>query len=157
MKAWTVFFLLWVASGGASTYVVGRGISKHNMFLRRYLPWTVMAWLSFSAVAAEITRQYLTIYPFPLSLCLAAAIALLLLGVCSGWLAGWFIGGDGLGIAADAVAGMLGSFLTGWIEITLSYNHPSYIIPLSILGAAFGTMVLRLWARAQLSFQESRN
>lgn len=150
---WTFFFLLWAALGAVSAYFILRGVHGHSYAARKYLAWTIAIWLSFSGIAAEITRQYLNIYPFPLVLCLAGMIGLVLAGIFTGGVAGWFIGGRGLGVAADAAAGALGCVLTGWMEVTLSYNHASYILPLSVLGGTFATMILRLCARDPMIFR----
>ena len=67
-------------------------------------------------------------------------IALIVLGLVAGWLAGMVMRGGGYGIVGDIVLGILGALIGGWItgivtgqDVTLSFNLPSLLV--AVLGA----------------------
>jgi uncharacterized membrane protein YeaQ/YmgE (transglycosylase-associated protein family) len=114
-----------------------------------------LAWLFFSAGAAEVTRYYLTFAPFSHLVWAMSGLAVGVIGTLGGLATGWFIGGSSFGIAADILAGILGALVVGWAEITSSYNYFDCVVALIVLGPVFATLALRLYARAKNSAQRS--
>ena len=59
------------------------------------------------------------------------------IGLVAGWLANLFIKGDGYGLIANLVIGLIGSLLGGWLAQLLSFDDISLlgIIIASIVGA----------------------
>ena len=59
------------------------------------------------------------------------------IGLVAGWLANLFIKGDGYGLIANLIIGLIGSLLGGWLAQLLSFDDISLlgIIIASIVGA----------------------
>ena len=59
------------------------------------------------------------------------------IGLVAGWLANLFIKGDGYGLIANLVIGLIGSLLGGWLAQLITFDDISLlgIIIASIVGA----------------------
>lgn len=142
-NVWAIWFGAWLLAGawlGLSVLQRRRG---REVASRKQLVGSILLWSLFSAVAAEVTRQALIVYRPSLLLCAAVIFALMLVGAVAGWLSAWFAGSVS---PADIVAGIIGAWLVGWMEIVLSYNPRSYVLPVSALGAVFATFAARIAA-----------
>jgi len=140
---WMIWFLLWMLAGAWLYFAIFQGMGRRSMSSRRRIT-LIGGWTTFSAVAAEVTRQSLNGYSPSFRLCAAVIIAFMLIGAAAGFLAASFINLRWSVSQSDIVAGIVGAWLAGWIEITLSYNPMSYVLPIAVIGAVFGTVATRI-------------
>jgi uncharacterized membrane protein YeaQ/YmgE (transglycosylase-associated protein family) len=139
--------MVWMGIGVFALTAIARAMREHGRLVRIMLAVVVPGWSLFSCIAAEVTRLYLLVYPFPLFLCAFGLLGFAIVGATTGYLAGWFIGGKGFGIRCDLAAGALGAVIAGCIEVTLSYNHVGYVVAISVIGGGFVAFLFRLLAR----------
>jgi uncharacterized membrane protein YeaQ/YmgE (transglycosylase-associated protein family) len=64
-----------------------------------------------------------------------------IIGLAAGWLVGQLSKGEGLGILADIVVGMVGAILGGFLLPTLDVSIWGGLLD-SLIAAAFGAFVL---------------
>lgn len=64
-----------------------------------------------------------------------------LIGLAAGWLAGQLVKGDGFGILADLVVGMIGAILGGFLLPTIGVSGWGGLLD-SLIVATFGAVVL---------------
>ena len=70
-------------------------------------------------------------------------IALLLVGLVAGWLAGKLIDGTGFGIVGDIIIGIIGAFIGNWLLGALGIFIGMGIVG-AIISATIGAIVLLL-------------
>lgn len=143
VEMWMVWFLAWMLASGWLYLAALQGMGRRRMSSRRRLT-SIVGWTLFSAVAAEITRQSFIAYRPTFGLCAAVIIGLMLVGAGAGSLTASFISLHWSVSQSGVVAGIVGAWLAGWIEITLSYNPMSYVLPIAVIGAVFGTVATRI-------------
>jgi uncharacterized membrane protein YeaQ/YmgE (transglycosylase-associated protein family) len=68
-------------------------------------------------------------------------IALLLVGLVAGWLAGKLIDGTGFGIVGDIIVGVIGAFIGNWLLGALGFFIGMGLIG-AIISATIGAVVL---------------
>ena len=73
-------------------------------------------------------------------------LAILLVGLVAGWLAGQIVRGAGFGLIGDIVIGILGAFIGNWMLPRLGV-HLGVGIAAEIVDAAIGAIVLLLVLR----------
>ena len=67
----------------------------------------------------------------------------LLIGAVAGWLAGVILKGGGFGLIGNIIAGVVGSFVGGWLFKTLGISLAAGLLG-TILTAAIGAIVVLL-------------
>ncbi|HEY6059894.1 MAG TPA: GlsB/YeaQ/YmgE family stress response membrane protein [Gemmatimonadales bacterium] len=77
-------------------------------------------------------------------------IWLLLIGLVAGWLAGKVMRGQGYGVLADMVIGVIGAFLGGWIFglLHISAGGLFGLLVMAFVGAVVLIWLVRLVKRA---------
>ena len=143
LGVWMVWFVLWMLAGAWLYFASLQRMGTRGTSSRRSIT-LIGGWTIFSAVAAEVTRQSFIAYSPSFRLCVALIIGLMLIGAAAGLLAASFINLRWSVSQSDIVAGIVGAWLAGWIEITLSYNPMSYVLPIAVIGAVFGTVATRI-------------
>ena len=81
---------------------------------------------------------------------LLAFIIWIVVGAIIGWLAGLLVQGGGFGFIADALIGILGSVVAGWLFPYLGFSLGSGLIGTilaSVVGAVIVAVVVRLLRR----------
>ena len=73
-------------------------------------------------------------------------LAILLVGVIAGWLAGKIVRGAGLGILGDLVVGILGAFIGNWVLPRLGIHLAAGIVG-AVINATIGAILLLLVVR----------
>jgi uncharacterized membrane protein YeaQ/YmgE (transglycosylase-associated protein family) len=68
-------------------------------------------------------------------------IALILVGLVAGWLAGKLIDGTGFGLIGDIVVGIIGAFIGSWLLASLGIFIGMGLIG-AIISATIGAVVL---------------
>ena len=63
-----------------------------------------------------------------------------LIGLAAGWLAGKLVKGDGYGVLADLVVGMIGAIIGGFLLPTIGVSAWSGLLD-SLIVATFGAVV----------------
>lgn len=142
-EVWMIWFVLWMLVGAWVYLAIFQRIGAWSMSSRRRIPW-IGGWTFFSAVAAEVTRQSFIAYSPSFRLCAAIIIGFMLIGAGAGFLTASFVNLRWSASQSDVVAGIVGAWLAGWIEITISYNPMSYVLPIAVLGAVFGTVAIKV-------------
>ncbi len=73
-------------------------------------------------------------------------ISMILIGLIAGWLAGKAVRGNGYGMLADVVLGLVGAVLGGWIFGAVGFHahHLVSLIGVATLGAITLVMCARL-------------
>ncbi len=71
----------------------------------------------------------------------SSLIALLLVGLVAGWLAGKLIDGTGFGIVGDIIVGVIGAFIGNWLLGMLGLFIGMGLIG-AIISATIGAVVL---------------
>ncbi len=74
---------------------------------------------------------------------LNALLIFLLIGAAAGWLAGVILKGGGFGLIGNIIAGVVGSFVGGWLFKQLGISLGAGLIN-TILTAAIGAIVVLL-------------
>jgi uncharacterized membrane protein YeaQ/YmgE (transglycosylase-associated protein family) len=78
----------------------------------------------------------------------------LIVGLVAGLLASLVMGGTGLGIVGDIIAGIAGAFIGGWLFSKLGISSPfgglGGTIFIAFIGAVVLLFVLRLFRRARV-------
>lgn len=77
-------------------------------------------------------------------------LAMLIMGILAGWLAGQLLGGTGFGILGDLVVGLIGSFIGGLIfGSALAITSSSFVNVLitATLGAIIFLFIVSLFSR----------
>jgi hypothetical protein len=144
---WVAWFIAWLCLGfGLFQSVTKAARKSHSVSPGSGITF---GWILFSAGAAEITRYYLTIAPFPPFVWVVAGLGVVIIGALGGLTTGWFIGGRSFGRTADMSVGILGASITAWAQITSSYSHFDCAMALVLIGPVFTTLALRLYARAK--------
>ena len=151
MTTWTVWFVVWLAIGFAFLVTVRKAARKYRPARGASV---MLGWILFSAGAAEVTRYYLTIFPFPARVWVVAGLGVASIGTIGGLATGWFIGGRSAGRTIDVLAGIIGASIAAWAEITSSYSHLDCAVALILVGAVFATLATRLYIRAKSPFEE---
>ena len=83
-------------------------------------------------------------------------IAWIIIGVVAGWLTGKLMKGSGFGFLMDAVIGLIGAFVGGWLWTKLggqSINEHGLIM--SIIIATFGAVILTFLFRLVTGSKDS--
>ncbi|MBA2935999.1 GlsB/YeaQ/YmgE family stress response membrane protein [Sphingomonas sp. CGMCC 1.13654] len=81
---------------------------------------------------------------------LIAFLIWIIIGAIIGWLAGLLVQGGGFGFIADALIGIFGSVLAGWLFPSLGLEIGHGLIGsvlASVVGAAIVVLVVRLLRR----------
>jgi uncharacterized membrane protein YeaQ/YmgE (transglycosylase-associated protein family) len=81
---------------------------------------------------------------------LVAFLIWIVIGAIVGWLAGLLVQGGGFGFLVDALIGILGSVLAGWLFPTLGLQIGHGLIGsiiASVVGAAIVVLIVRLVRR----------
>lgn len=68
-------------------------------------------------------------------------LALLIVGLVAGWIAGLVMKGEGYGIIGDIIVGIIGAVIGGWLFGLLGVGAGAGIIG-SIIVAAIGAIIL---------------
>jgi uncharacterized membrane protein YeaQ/YmgE (transglycosylase-associated protein family) len=74
---------------------------------------------------------------------LTGLVIFLLIGAVAGWLAGVVLKGGGFGLIGNIIAGVVGSFVGGWLFKTLGISIGSGLVS-TIATAAIGAIVVLL-------------
>ena len=78
-------------------------------------------------------------------------IAIIVIGIIAGWLAGKIVDGGGFGLVGDLVIGVLGAFIGDWLLPRLNIHLGVGLISL-ILNATIGAIVLLVILRVATGF-----
>ena len=70
----------------------------------------------------------------------------LVVGALAGWLAGMVVKGGGMGLVADIIVGVIGSFIGGWLFGYFHLFHGTGFIG-NVVGATVGAILLLLLIR----------
>ena len=73
-------------------------------------------------------------------------IAIIIIGIVAGWLAGQLVDGGGFGIIGDLVVGIVGAFIGGWILPRIGLHFGIGIVA-AIINATIGAVILLLVLR----------
>ncbi|MGH6980737.1 MAG: GlsB/YeaQ/YmgE family stress response membrane protein [Stellaceae bacterium] len=71
-------------------------------------------------------------------------IAILIIGVVAGWLAGLVVKGTGFGLIGDLVVGIVGAFIGNWLLLSVLHLSLGTGWIAAIISAAIGAIVLLL-------------
>jgi uncharacterized membrane protein YeaQ/YmgE (transglycosylase-associated protein family) len=74
-------------------------------------------------------------------------LAIVVVGVIAGWLAGQIVRGTGFGLVGDLVIGIIGAFIGSWLLPQLNV-HIGVGIVSAIVNATVGAMILLILLRA---------
>jgi len=75
-------------------------------------------------------------------------IVLIIVGLISGWLAGYVMKGSGYGLIGDLALGVLGAVVGGWLLGLVAPTTPPSGFVVSVIVASVGAVVLIAVVRA---------
>jgi uncharacterized membrane protein YeaQ/YmgE (transglycosylase-associated protein family) len=81
-------------------------------------------------------------------------IAIIVVGIVAGWLAGNIVSGGGYGLVGDLIVGVIGAFIGDWLLPRLGIHLGTGIVALIVnatLGAIVLLVILRLTSGAAVS------
>jgi len=71
-------------------------------------------------------------------------IAIIVIGIIAGWLAGLVVKGTGFGLIGDLVIGIIGAFIGNWLLLSVLHLSLGTGWVAAILSSAIGAIVLLL-------------
>lgn len=71
-------------------------------------------------------------------------IAIIVIGIIAGWLAGLVVKGTGFGLLGDLVIGIIGAFIGNWLLLSVLHLSLGTGWVAAILSSAIGAIVLLL-------------
>lgn len=71
-------------------------------------------------------------------------IAIIIIGIIAGWLAGLIVSGTGFGLIGDLVIGIIGAFIGNWLLLSVLHVSLGTGWIAAIISSAIGAIVLLL-------------